>query len=197
VSDNTIDLGALQNRLAELPETHPGAQIEAGGADFLSVAGEFSKLLRKIGIQQTRAGTDLLAGVREATSRLDEVHQAALDSRDRAVQAERQAEKLALTLIGQLDLVVRAIGVMREAEGVDRWADALEKGVLQTLTDASKWGLSGIGNEGEEFDPDVHDSVNQIDRTEQKVIVSKMHRKGYSLNGRLLRRAEVEIAEEA
>jgi len=196
VRNRAIDLSCLQARLAKLPETFSSPEAEERG-DFLSVAEEYSILLRKIGIQQTRTGTELLADVREATSRLDEVHQAALDARDRAAQAERQSEKLALTLIGHLDLIARAISLMREAEGAGQWGDALEKGFSQTLIEAAKWGLIGIGIEGELFDPNVHDTVNQIGQTDEKIFISKVHRKGYSLNGRILRRAEVEIAEEA
>ena len=156
----------LRQRLASLPEV-PEPTSEPM-SDLLSVAEEFAKLLRKLGIQQTRSGTDLLGSVKDSMSRLDDVHQAALDARDRAVQAERQAEKLALVLVGHLDLLERAVGVMREAGGMASWVEQLEKGIDQSLAEASKWGLVAVGQPGDLFDPEVHDSVNQIERTSSR-----------------------------
>ena len=161
----------LRQRLASLPEV-PEPTSEPM-SDLLSVAEEFAKLLRKLGIQQTRSGTDLLGSVKDSMSRLDDVHQAALDARDRAVQAERQAEKLALVLVVHLDLLERAVGVMREAGGMVSWVEQLEKGIDQSLSEASKWGLVAVGQPGDLFDPEVHDSVNQIDRTKHAVVVAR------------------------
>ena len=189
-----MDLQELQSKLASLPEIADPDQPPQAGSDLLSVAEEFAKLLRKLGIQQTRSGTDLLGSVKDSMSRLDEVHQAALDARDRAVQAERQAEKLALVLVGHLDLLERAVGVMREAGGMASWVEQLEKGIDQSLAEASKWGLVSVGRPGDVFDPEVHDSVNQIEGSAAVAEVRRALRRGFMLNGRLLRRAQVEIA---
>jgi len=185
------ELAEIRRQLAALPEIQ-----EASGEtvhDLLSVAGEFAKLLRKLGVQQTRAGTDVVGSVRESMARLDDVHQAALDARDRAVRAERQAEKLATALIAHLDLVERAAAVMREAGGMNSWIEQFEKAEGQTLAEAAKWGLTTTGHEGETFDTSVHDALNEIEPTDAAVNVHRVQRRGWMLNGRVLRRARVEI----
>jgi molecular chaperone GrpE len=188
-----MDLRSLQSLLADLPEIVHESDDGAQADDLLATVGEISKVLRKVGLQQTRSGTEVLGAVEATAARLDEVHQAALDARDRAAQAERQAEKLAHVVIGQLDLVERATTVMREAGGLETWAATLAKGAEQTLTDAAKWGLVAIGVVGETFDPQVHDAVNSVGVTDRPVVVAAIHRRGFTLNGRPLRRAEVEI----
>jgi len=189
-----MDLKKIQDALRSLPQVVEGDREDSRKeGDLLGVATQFSLLLRKIGVQQTRADTDLMAAVESATSRVDEVHQAALDARDRAVQAERQAEKLAEVLIKHLDLLERAVGVMENAEGLESWVETLRKGADGTLAEAAKWGLVSVGLPGEPFDPNVHDSTNQIERTDEAVVVKTTVRRGFLLNGRVLRRAEVEI----
>ena len=188
---NRID--EIRNRLKELPDVRAHGDDDRSSTDTMGIAAEFTKTLRKLGVQQTRADTTLMESINEATSRIDDVHQAALDARDRAVQAERQAENLAEVLIEHLDLLERAIGVMEEAGGLEKWVGTLRKGANGTLAAAAKWGLVSVGLPGEPFDPSVHDSTNQIERTDETVVVRATARRGYLLNGRVVRRAEVEI----
>jgi molecular chaperone GrpE len=98
-----------------------------------------------------------------------------------------------LAVLPFLDNMERAIG----QEGAS--ADAILTGVKMIydslLTDLGKFGLSQISSEGEMFDPSRHEAVGAMPASGMpEGVVLFESRKGYLLNGRLLRPAHVLVA---
>lgn len=118
-------------------------------------------------------------------------------TRDRQEAIQYANEKLLLKLLPILDNLDMAITAAAAASSDD--AKSIHTGVsmiLQqfksTLTEA---GLEEINATGQPFDPNLHEALMQqesADVPEGHVI--QQHRKGYRLNGRLLRAASVIIA---
>jgi len=72
------------------------------------------------------------------------------------------------------------------------------KGVLQ-IEDKfheffKKSGLKRINPEGEQFNPNFHEAVEQVESDKESGTIIKVVQKGYLLEGRLLRPAKVKVA---
>jgi molecular chaperone GrpE len=65
----------------------------------------------------------------------------------------------------------------------------------QLLDTMGRFGLKAIEAKGQKFDPNFHQAVSTTptNQVEENTILDEM-RKGYSLNGRLLRPAMVNVA---
>ena len=114
-------------------------------------------------------------------------------AREREAQAAYGNEKLLLALLPSLDNMERA---MSQA---DAPVDAILSGIRMTydllLSDLGKFGLEQVSSEGKLFDPSLHEAVGAVpvaDAPEGAVLSES--RKGYLLNGRLLRPAHVLVA---
>ena len=118
-------------------------------------------------------------------------------TRDRQEAVQYANEKLLLKLLPVLDNLDMAISAAGAATSDD--AKSIQTGVTMilqqlkaTLTEA---GLEEINATGQLFDPNLHEALMQqesADVPEGQVL--QQHRKGYRLNGRLLRAASVIIA---
>ncbi len=106
-------------------------------------------------------------------------------------------ERLLRAVLPFLDNLERA---MSQAAGRES-AGGLLAGVRLTydqfLSELRKFGLERIGAEGEIFDPNLHEAIAQVEREGMPAgTVLSEARKGYLLNGRLLRPAQVVVAQE-
>lgn len=54
-------------------------------------------------------------------------------------------------------------------------------------------GIEEIKTEGEKFDPETMEAIEQVDGPEQETVVEELQ-KGYLMNGRVLRPAKVKVA---
>jgi len=118
-------------------------------------------------------------------------------TRDRQEAVQYANEKLLLKLLPSLDNLDLAIASAATAASEE--AKAIHTGVtlvLQKLKDSlAEAGLEEINALGQLFDPNLHEALMQqesADVPEGQVL--QQHRKGYRLNGRLLRAASVIIA---
>lgn len=118
-------------------------------------------------------------------------------TRERQEAIQYANEKLLLKLLPILDNLDMAIAAAAAATSDD--AKSIHTGVsmiLQqfksTLTEA---GLEEINATGQPFDPNLHEALMQQETEDvPEGHVIQQHRKGYRLNGRLLRAASVIIA---
>jgi molecular chaperone GrpE len=113
--------------------------------------------------------------------------------REREAQVAYGNEKLLLAMLPFLDNLERAM----EQKGTS--SDAILTGVRMAydslLADLGKFGLLQVSSEGKLFDPLLHEAVGIAPGTgapEGTVVYES--RKGYMLNGRLLRPAQVMVA---
>ena len=101
-------------------------------------------------------------------------------------------EKFAVALLDVVDNLERALDVEIGKE------EALRDGVQRTL-DAwhgmmSKFDLQRIDATGEQFDPHHHEALSQMPSDEPEGTVINQHCAGYTLNGRLIRPAQVLVS---
>ena len=111
--------------------------------------------------------------------------------REQAELVERVTGDVLSRLIGVLDDVERA-RVHGDLDGAFRAVgEALEKTV-------GALGLSAYGEKGEPFDPKVHDAlVSQPSADATEPVVAEVYARGYRVGERVLRAAQVVVAEPA
>lgn len=106
-------------------------------------------------------------------------------------------ERLLRAVLPFLDNLERA---MSQAAGAEGSVEGLLAGVRLTyeqfLSELRKFGLERISSEGERFDPSLHEAIAQMaqEGKPEGTILSEA-RRGYLLNGRLLRPSQVIVAQ--
>jgi len=99
-----------------------------------------------------------------------------------------------LNAIDSFDLAIRnaASDASGSNENMLRGFELIYKQIQDTLT---RFGLKAIEAKGAMFDPQVHQAVNTVatSSVDENTVVEEL-RKGYTLNGRLLRPAMVTVA---
>ncbi len=184
----------VQQALRSIPrveEDDPAAEGEV--TDLLGAAADFSKLLRKLGIQQTREVREILSTLQAGGGQGEQVREAWQREQQRAAGSEQQLRKLAEVLIGTFDILDRMLAAFQGAAGMEEWEQQARQAVKLSLHNAEKVGLVSLGVTGEPFDGTIHDLVREIPAGHRGgVRVGSVVTRGYSLNGQVLRRAEVD-----
>ena len=149
---------------------------------------------------------EALAAARAEIDELRDQHLRAVaeleNQRKRAAREVTNARQFAIErFAGELLAVVDSLE-MGLAAGADASAEALLEGSQATLRQLQntfeKSGIAVIDPEGEPFDPQLHEAMTtQPSATAEPGSVLAVVQKGYTLNGRLLRPARVEVAAEA
>jgi molecular chaperone GrpE len=111
--------------------------------------------------------------------------------RETAEASARGAERIVAQLLPVLDNFERAIAHGEGGEGVELVFKEL-KAVLEST------GLAEVPGEGTPFDPQIHEAVeSREDETVTEELVRAVHRRGYTMNGKLLRAAMVGVSHPA
>lgn len=109
--------------------------------------------------------------------------------RDREADRVQTKAKFASELLVLADDLDRAEqhGDLADGTPLKAFADKF-RGVLTAQ------GIEGFGNEGEEFNPDIHEAVQDLSEGDDKVLANVL-RKGYRINDRVIRTAMVIIGD--
>jgi molecular chaperone GrpE len=116
--------------------------------------------------------------------------------RERSEFAQFASAELMRELLNAMDSFDRAIHTANTNtaanENMFRGLDLIYKQFQDTL---SRFGLKAIEAKGQPFDPNMHQAVSTIptDDVPENTVVDEL-RKGYTLNGRLLRAAMVSVS---
>ena len=112
--------------------------------------------------------------------------------RERAEFIQFASAELMKELLNALDSFDLAIRNARTDETTLRGFELIYKQLLDTM---NRFGLKAIDAEGQPFDPNFHQAVSTVpsDEVEDNTVLHEM-RKGYLLNGRLLRPAMVSVS---
>ena len=111
---------------------------------------------------------------------------------ERALAEETGKREVLLALLDVKDDVDRALLHIRETS--DAVADGLRliQQRFNNLLEAH--GVTAFASEGEVFDPEIHEAMTMFDGDgEQSGTVYSEHRRGYLMNGKLLRPARVAV----
>ena len=104
-------------------------------------------------------------------------------------------ENLLKDILPVVDSMERALDHVGNPEGVDAFLEGLKLIYDKLLSTLGKHGVERIESEGEDFDPNLHEAMLQVETEElEDNKVAEEFEKGYLLNGRLLRPAKVSIS---
>jgi molecular chaperone GrpE len=115
--------------------------------------------------------------------------------RDFFDRVQNANEKLITEILPILDDIERALDHANQSEDVDsllEGTDLIQKKMRGIL---EKQGVQTIPAEGEEFDPDKHDALMQVEKENiESGRIIEQHLKGYTLNGKVIRHSQVIVA---
>ena len=106
--------------------------------------------------------------------------------------ASAELMKELLNALDSFELALKNAATQKGSENMLRGFELIHKQLQDTL---ARFGLKPIEAKGQTFDPNFHQAVSTqaTDEIEENTIIEEM-RKGYLLNGRLLRPAMVSVA---
>jgi molecular chaperone GrpE len=189
-----------------MPEeaSHPVAEAEDAGAAPAGERPTPEDLERSLEEELTTLSERLAEQERVAAENHDKFMRALADLENYRRRARQELEEVRLygnealisNLLGVADNLERAL---QAAESTQNF-EALRDGVLlthkQLLETLAKSGLEPIDAVGKPFDPSLHEAIMQVEADEgQKphTVIEEL-RKGYTLNGRVLRASLVKVA---
>lgn len=200
VRNGVGDNGTAETPNAEAARREPGA--DAGQAQAASTIGDAvpgGALVTPEELAALRDKASQADALRDrclrAVADLDNLRKRAARERQEAVQYANQA--LLEKLVPALDNLDMALTAVASAQGNS--LESLKRGVEMVLaqlkTTLKEAGLEEIHAEGQPFDPTWHEAVAEHETTEapEGHVVQQL-RKGYRLNQRLLRPANVVVA---
>ena len=98
-------------------------------------------------------------------------------------------------LLDSLDNFDRTIDAAKDAKNAKSIADGIKminKNPVKMLED--KYGLTGYGKEGDEFNPDEHEAIGRMeDEKAKKETLAQVYLKGYKLKDKVIRHAKVMV----
>ena len=98
-------------------------------------------------------------------------------------------------LLDSLDNFDRTIDAAKDAKDAKSIADGIKminKTLVKMLED--KYGLTGYGKEGDEFNPDEHEAIGRMeDEKAKKETLAQVYLKGYKLKDKVIRHAKVMV----
>ena len=101
-------------------------------------------------------------------------------------------EKFAVALLEVVDNLERALGAEEGSETAVR--DGVQRTLDAWLAVMGKFDVARIDATGEQFDPHKHEALSQMPSDEPDGTVINQHCAGYTLNGRLIRPAQVLVS---
>jgi molecular chaperone GrpE len=105
-------------------------------------------------------------------------------------------EKLISNLLGVLDNLERALQSAETTQNFEALRDGVSLTHKQLIESLGKTGLEPIEAVGKPFDPTLHEAIMQVEAGKGQApntVVEEL-RKGYTLNGRVLRASLVKVA---
>lgn len=137
----------------------------------------------------------------EATSYLDDLKRVAADfdnyrrraMREQGETTQRAAERVVVDLLPALDSFDAAVAIEASTDSEEKLLAGIHRTQEQLLTILKGLGLEVVPTVGEPFDPEVHEAVMSPSEGNGRLIVREELRRGYTVNGRLIRPALVSL----
>jgi molecular chaperone GrpE len=130
---------------------------------------------------------------KRATAEFDNFRKRAL--RDQEALIGRATERVLSDLLPTLDSFDAALNHEAEGEREEKLLSGMRGTRTQLLTTLAAAGLEPVESVGVEFDPELHEAVQVGEGTGTMVVTAEL-RRGYLLNGRVLRPALVAVGYE-
>ena len=115
--------------------------------------------------------------------------------KERGELVKRGNEELILRLLSVVDDLERAVEASKSSSDKEVLVSGVEMVLKEFQATLAEEGLSQIEAVGKPLDPELHEAVTTVetDQYPENIIV-RVLRKGYSLNGRVIRPSMVEVA---
>ena len=115
--------------------------------------------------------------------------------REQEELVKRGSEQLIVKLLGVVDDLERAIEASKSSSDKEVLVSGVEIVLKQLQATLAEEGLSQIEAVGKPLDPELHEAIATVetDQYPENIIV-RVLRKGYSLNGKVIRPSMVEVA---
>ena len=116
----------------------------------------------------------------------------------KSIYSEAIRERIIMRFLTVLDSFNMAFANQEAWVKVDEnWRKGVEYIYSQMNTIFEEYGVRPVGEEGEAFDPNIHQSINMVetDKKEDEHKVAKVIQKGYKLGERVIRPARVNVYE--
>ncbi len=183
------------SNLEDMHAADPGAtdpSEQAGGEASLPVEAQLEQARSQAEEQRRKAETYLDLAQRSQADFLN--YKRRMEQERERIVKDANAELL-IQLLPVLDDLQRAAASVPSELAGNSWAEGVSL-IGQKLTQIlDRRGLERIGEEGEPFDPHVHDAVAyQEDPRYGEGQVAQVYRPGYRLHERVLRPAQVVVA---
>lgn len=97
-----------------------------------------------------------------------------------------------LDSLDNFDRTVEAASSATDPKAIADGVKMINSNLVKMLED--KYGLTGYGAEGDEFNPDEHEAIGRMeDETAEKETLAQVYLKGYKLKDRVIRHAKVMV----
>ncbi len=116
----------------------------------------------------------------------------------KAMFSEAMRERILSRFLSVIDSFNMAFANKESWEKVDQsWRKGVEYIYSQMNSIFEEYGVKGVGEVGEAFDPNIHESINVVetDKKELEHRVATVIQKGYKLGERVMRPAKVNVYE--
>ncbi len=189
VTDLTTELINTRNRLSLVEKSLAGAseekeKVEEERAQLLEEKEQVEEEKEQLNNRLLRAVADLENYRRRSEREKEELKRYGI-------------KDVVLELIPAVDNMERALEHAREkADGESKSLfEGVEMVYRQILTALKKHGVQGFDSVGEQFDPERHDAIQQVETSEHATgTIVEEFQKGYFLHDRLVRAALVSVA---
>jgi molecular chaperone GrpE len=177
---------------ADAPEVKP---VEAGAGAAASEAGAEEDLRARLEAREKEAAEHYDRYLR-AVADLDNYRKrAARDKEDAIKYGNEKLIKDILPILDSLDRALHQASDLSARRNFEAFQQGLELIHTQILGCLERHGVVKIAAKGEEFDPDKHQALMQVETPEMESNrVVDEYESGYTLHGRLLRPSKVSVS---
>ena len=186
-----------EKKISEIP-TEPESEVlefefnEDGEEDLKKTLKKFRADLKEVQKQKE----EYLTGWQK--ERADFINYKKQEDERRTIFSESMRERILTRFLSVIDSFNMAFANKEAWEKVDdNWRKGVEYIYTQMNTIFEEYGVKAIGEIGETFDPNIHQSIDVVetDKKELEHTVANVIQKGYKLGERVIRPARVNVYE--
>ena len=97
-----------------------------------------------------------------------------------------------LDSLDNFDRTVEAAATATDPKSIADGIKMINSNLVKMLED--KYGLTGYGAEGDEFNPDEHEAIGRMEEDVEKETLKQVYLKGYKLKDKVIRHAKVMVS---
>lgn len=160
------------------------------GLDLPADPAEAQAMLLRLLAESREEATSYLGDLKRVAADFDNFRKRTM--REQSQTLDRATERVVERLLPALDSLDAALAIETDTDSGKKLLAGMENTRQQILTALGEEGLTVISTVGEKFDPAVHEPIG-APAGQGELVVSEILRRGYAVNGRLIRAALVTL----